>query len=61
MALTKTKVHALTIAASFAVHALVGTGVACVTKCYGTGGDCSNGRVEIGPDGRITIAFVVPT
>jgi len=34
---------------------LVGTGVACVTKDYGTGGDCSNGRVELDPDGRITI------
>ncbi|MDB5655494.1 MAG: xanthine dehydrogenase [Tardiphaga sp.] len=34
---------------------LVGTGVACVTKDYGTGGDCSNGRVELGPDGRIAI------
>jgi CO/xanthine dehydrogenase Mo-binding subunit len=34
---------------------LVGTGVACVTKDYGTGGDCSNGRVEITPDGRISI------
>jgi CO/xanthine dehydrogenase Mo-binding subunit len=34
---------------------LVGTGVACVTKDYGTGGDCSNGRVELSPDGRIAI------
>jgi CO/xanthine dehydrogenase Mo-binding subunit len=34
---------------------LVGTGVACVTKDYGSGGDCSNGRVEMGPDGRIAI------
>ena len=34
---------------------LVGTGVACVTKDYGTGADCSLGRVEIGPDGRISI------
>jgi CO/xanthine dehydrogenase Mo-binding subunit len=34
---------------------LVGTGVACVTKDYGTGGDSSNGRVEITPDGRISI------
>ena len=34
---------------------LVGTGVACVTKDYGTGGDCSNGRVELGPDGKIAI------
>ena len=28
---------------------LVGTGVACVTKDYGTGADCSLGRVEIDP------------
>ncbi|QND71228.1 xanthine dehydrogenase family protein molybdopterin-binding subunit [Tardiphaga robiniae] len=34
---------------------LVGTGVACVTKDYGTGGDSSNGRVELSPDGRIAI------
>lgn len=34
---------------------LVGTGVACVTKDYGTGGDCSLGRVELGPDGQIVI------
>jgi CO/xanthine dehydrogenase Mo-binding subunit len=34
---------------------LVGTGVACVTKDYSTGADCSNGRVEITPDGRISI------
>lgn len=34
---------------------LVGTGVACVTKDYGTGADCSLGRVEIDPDGRISI------
>jgi CO/xanthine dehydrogenase Mo-binding subunit len=34
---------------------LVGTGVACATKNYGTGGDCSLGRVEIDPDGRIAI------
>ena len=34
---------------------LVGTGVACVTKAYGTGADCSLGRVEISPDGRISI------
>jgi CO/xanthine dehydrogenase Mo-binding subunit len=34
---------------------LVGTGVACVTKDYGTGGDCSLGRVEISPEGRISI------
>jgi CO/xanthine dehydrogenase Mo-binding subunit len=34
---------------------LIGTGVACVTKDYGTGGDCSNGRVEISPEGRIAI------
>jgi CO/xanthine dehydrogenase Mo-binding subunit len=34
---------------------LVGTGVACVTKDYGAGADCSLGRVELSPDGRITI------
>ncbi len=34
---------------------LVGTGVACVTKDYGTGADCSQGRVEINPDGKISI------
>jgi CO/xanthine dehydrogenase Mo-binding subunit len=34
---------------------LVGTGVACVTKDYGTGADCSLGRVELSPDGRIAI------
>jgi CO/xanthine dehydrogenase Mo-binding subunit len=34
---------------------LVGTGVACATKNYGTGADCSLGSVEIAPDGRITI------
>jgi CO/xanthine dehydrogenase Mo-binding subunit len=34
---------------------LAGTGVACVTKDYGTGADCSLGRVEISPDGRISI------
>jgi CO/xanthine dehydrogenase Mo-binding subunit len=34
---------------------LVGTGVACVTKDYGTGADASLGRVEIAPDGRIAI------
>ena len=34
---------------------LVGTGVACVTKDYGAGADCSLGRVESSPDGRITI------
>lgn len=34
---------------------LVGTGVACVTKDYGAGADCSLGTVEIGPDGRIAI------
>src|SRR5262245_9547810 len=36
---------------------LVGTGLACATKNYGTGGDCSVGCVEIAPDGRITIRF----
>jgi CO/xanthine dehydrogenase Mo-binding subunit len=34
---------------------LVGTGVACATKNYGTGGDCSLGSVEIARGGRITI------
>ncbi|MFB9264199.1 xanthine dehydrogenase family protein molybdopterin-binding subunit [Bradyrhizobium erythrophlei] len=34
---------------------LVGTGLACVTKDYGSGADCSLGRVEIDPDGRIAI------
>jgi CO/xanthine dehydrogenase Mo-binding subunit len=34
---------------------VVGSGVACVAKDYGTGADCSLGRVEIGPDGRISI------
>ena len=34
---------------------VVGTGVACVTKDYGTGADCSLGAVEIDPQGRITI------
>jgi CO/xanthine dehydrogenase Mo-binding subunit len=36
-------------------RALIGTGVACVTKNYGTGADCSLGRVEVGPDGQIRI------
>ena len=34
---------------------LIGTGVACVTKDYGTGADGSLGRVEIDRDGRIAI------
>ncbi|WP_421696571.1 xanthine dehydrogenase family protein molybdopterin-binding subunit [Aestuariivirga sp.] len=34
---------------------LVGTGVACCTKDYGTGADCSLGRVELAPDGAVTI------
>jgi len=34
---------------------LVGTGVACVTKDYGTGADASLGLVEIDPEGRIAI------
>jgi CO/xanthine dehydrogenase Mo-binding subunit len=29
--------------------------VACATKNYGTGGDCSLGCVEIAPDGRISV------
>jgi CO/xanthine dehydrogenase Mo-binding subunit len=33
----------------------VGTGVACCGKDYGTGADCSLGRVEISPEGRISI------
>ncbi len=34
---------------------VVGTGVACATKDYGTGADASLGRVEVDPEGRITI------
>ena len=34
---------------------LVGTGVACASKNYGTGGDTVLGTVEIAPDGHITI------
>lgn len=34
---------------------LVGTGVACATKDYGTGADGTLGRVEIDPQGRIAI------
>jgi CO/xanthine dehydrogenase Mo-binding subunit len=34
---------------------VVGTGVACAAKDYGTGADCSLGSVEIDPAGRITI------
>ena len=34
---------------------LVGTGVACATKNYGSGGDASLAAVEIDPDGRISI------
>src|SRR5499426_1442181 len=34
---------------------LVGTGIACATKDYGSGGDGTLGAVEIAPDGRITI------
>src|SRR5207244_10595950 len=34
---------------------LVGTGVACASKNYGTGRDCSVGSVAIAPDGRIAI------
>jgi CO/xanthine dehydrogenase Mo-binding subunit len=34
---------------------LVGTGVACVTKDYGTGADCSLGRVELSAEGKVTI------
>jgi CO/xanthine dehydrogenase Mo-binding subunit len=34
---------------------VVGTGVACTTKDYGTGADCTLGSVEIDPEGRIAI------
>jgi CO/xanthine dehydrogenase Mo-binding subunit len=34
---------------------VVGTGVACATKNYGSGADCSRGTVEIDPQGRIAI------
>ncbi|TMJ79642.1 MAG: xanthine dehydrogenase family protein molybdopterin-binding subunit, partial [Alphaproteobacteria bacterium] len=34
---------------------LVGTGIACATKDYGTGGDGTLSSVELTPDGRITI------
>jgi CO/xanthine dehydrogenase Mo-binding subunit len=34
---------------------LVGTGVACAAKNYGTGADCSLGSVEVTPDGKIAI------
>jgi CO/xanthine dehydrogenase Mo-binding subunit len=34
---------------------LVGTGVACVTKDYGSGADCSFGKIEIDREGRISI------
>ena len=34
---------------------VVGTGVACATKNYGSGGDSSLAAVEIDPDGRIAI------
>ncbi|GJD49036.1 hypothetical protein OPKNFCMD_1764 [Methylobacterium crusticola] len=34
---------------------LVGTGVACVTKDYGTGADCSLARVALDPEGRVSI------
>jgi CO/xanthine dehydrogenase Mo-binding subunit len=34
---------------------LVGTGIACTCKNYGSGGDASLATVEIGPDGRIAI------
>ncbi|MEP9352834.1 molybdopterin cofactor-binding domain-containing protein [Xanthobacter sp. KR7-65] len=33
----------------------IGTGLAISTKDYGTGADCSLGRVEVDPDGRIRI------
>ena len=34
---------------------VVGTGVACATKNYGSGADCSLSKVEIDPQGRIAI------
>ena len=34
---------------------LVGTGVACVTKDFGTGADCTLSKVALSADGRITI------
>src|ERR1700733_6774514 len=34
---------------------VVGTGIACATKNYGTGADCSLSTVEIDPGGRIAI------
>jgi CO/xanthine dehydrogenase Mo-binding subunit len=34
---------------------LVGTGVACASKDYGTGADCSLGTVEIDAEGRVSI------
>ena len=34
---------------------LVGTGVACAAKDYGTGADCSLGAVSIDPQGRVSI------
>ncbi|HET7715357.1 MAG TPA: molybdopterin cofactor-binding domain-containing protein [Bauldia sp.] len=34
---------------------LVGTGVACVIKDYGTGADCSLGRIEVAADGSISV------
>lgn len=34
---------------------LAGTGVACINKCYGTGGDGVLSTIEITPQGRITI------
>ena len=34
---------------------LIGTGVACASKDYGTGADCSLGTVEVDAEGRISI------
>lgn len=34
---------------------LVGTGVACATKDFGTGADCALGTVAIDPEGRVSI------
>jgi CO/xanthine dehydrogenase Mo-binding subunit len=38
-----------------ASRVLVGTGVACAAKDYGTGADCSLGAVEVNLDGKIAI------
>ena len=43
------------VKAQSAAGFVTGTGVACVTKDYGSGADCSLATVELGPDGRIAI------